>query len=122
MQSSTIVLTIGLLTAPVALLANPQVGPMTNGLEELAQNTIPRTATAPDQSINGRPLEPAPVPGPPPGVPPVERAAGPGSRDLVAGPVNSTPFSAGPESNMQAGSPATPNGRPGDVATPALGR
>ena len=119
MRPSTLVLTIGLLTAPVALLANPS---MTDGLQELAQNTIPQSAIVPDQTIHGRPLEPAPVPGPLPGIPPVERAGGPGSRDLVAGPVNSLPFSAAPTSNMQAGSPASPNGRPGDVATPSLGR
>ena len=126
MRSSTIALTLGLLASPVALFANPQSQEMSNGLLELVQSTtqttIPSSQTAPDQSINGRPLLDAPVPGPPPGIAPVDRVAGPGSRDLVAGPVNSTPFSAAPTSNLQGGSQAAPNGAPGGFVTPALGR
>jgi hypothetical protein len=123
MRSSTLVLTLGLLALPAALLANPPSQPMTDGVLQLAQNTLQNSASAPDQSVNGRPLLPAPVPsGPPPGISPAERVAGAGSRDLVAGPVNSTPFSAGPTSNMQAGSPGSSNGPPGGIATPNLGR
>ena len=40
----------------------------------------------------------------PPGVAPVDRVAGPGSRTLGAGPVNSTPFSATPTGTLSGGS------------------
>jgi hypothetical protein len=123
MRSSTLVLTIGMLASPLALLANPQSGPMTDGLVQMAQATAPARQSAPDQSINGRPLLDAPVPDAlPQGVAPADRAAGAGSRDLTAGPVNATPFSAAPTSGAQAGSPATPNGTPGGDVTPNLGR
>ncbi len=118
MRSSTLVLTIGLLATPFALLANPPPGPTPGGSMQLAQNS----AVAPQQSINGRPLLDAPTGGPLPGVAPVDRAGGPGSPSLTAGPVNATPFAAGPTSNYQAGSPGTPNGTPGGLATPNLGR
>jgi hypothetical protein len=122
MRSSTLVLTIGMLASPLALLANPQNGQMTDGLFQMAQVTVP-AQTAPDQSINGRPLADAPVSNlTAPGVSPVNRAAGPGSRDLTAGPVNSTPFSAAPTSALQAGSPGSPNGSAGGDVTPNLGR
>jgi hypothetical protein len=119
MRSSTIVLAIGLLASPLALLANPAGAPMTNSLTDLVQYT----PAPPDQTIHGRPLTDAPVSNLPPlGVAPVDRAAGPGSRDLSAGPVNATPFSAAPTSNLAAGSPATPNGTAAGVATPSLGK
>jgi hypothetical protein len=122
MRSSTLVLTIGMLASPLALLANPQSAQMTDGLIQLAQVTAP-SQTAPDQSINGRPLLDAPVPSiSPPGVSPANRVAAPGSRSLTAGPVNATPFSAGPTSGLQSGSQATPNGTPGGDVTPNLGR
>jgi hypothetical protein len=123
MRSSTLVLTIGLLASPLALLAKPQSEPMTNGSVQLAQATIRSGQNAPDQSVNGRPLLDAPVPDTVPlGVSPANRAASAGSRDLTAGPVNATPFSAAPTSALQAGSPATPNGTAGGDATPNLGR
>jgi len=123
MRSSTLLLTVGLLAAPLALLDNPQTGPMTDELMQLAQNTVTNSQAAPDQSINGRPLLDAPVPDAVPlGVSPANRAAAAGSRDLTAGPVNATPFSAGPTSALQSGSPATPNGTAQGDATPNLGR
>ena len=122
MRPSTLVLTIGMLASPFALVANPQAGQMADGLLQMAQVTVP-ARNVPEQSVNGRPLTDAPVPGlAAPGVSPVNRAAGPGSRDLAAGPVNSTPFSAAPTSALQSGSPATPNGTPGGDVTPSLGR
>jgi hypothetical protein len=123
MRSSTFVLTVGLLTAPLALLGSPQTAPMTDGVMQLAQNTVRNSQSAPDQSINGRPLTDAPTSDLVPlGVSPANRAAAAGSRDLTAGPVNATPFSAGPTSALQAGSPATPNGTAQGDATPNLGR
>ncbi len=120
MRSSTILLSVGLLATPLALLANPQAGAGTDGLMQLAQNTA---TSVPQQTINGRPLVDAPTAGPPFGFPPEYRVADPGSRSLNAGPINSTPFSAGPLANSAAGSPGTPNGVPGDAfVTPNLGK
>lgn len=118
MRSSTIVLVLGILAMPMALLANPQDRPMTDGLLQMVQ----LTTAAPEQTLNGRPLTDAPVAGPIHGVSPAERVAGAGSRDLNAGPVASLPFSAGPVSNLQAGSQSTPNGGRDQNATPNLGR
>lgn len=124
MRPNTLVLFLGLLAAPLALFANPQTTAMADGLVQMVQLTTggPGTTTAPQETINGRPLEPAPTGGPMPGVSPVDRAAGPGSRSLTAGPINATPFSAGPTSAVQSGSPASPNGTPGGDSTPNLGK
>jgi hypothetical protein len=119
MRSSTIVLAVGLLASPLALVDNPQSSDMTTGLAQLVQYAT----GAPEQRvIGGRPLTDAPRAEPLPGVAPVDRVAGPGSRSLNAGPVNALPFSAAPLSNAAAGSPGSPNGTPGDIATPNLGR
>ena len=118
MHSSTIVLAIGLLASPLALLGNSASQPMVQSLTQLAQYST----GAPEQSIHGRPLADAPVPDAIPGLSPANRVATHESRSLDAGPVNATPFSAGPISNYAAGSPATPNGISGDVATPGLGK
>lgn len=111
------------LALAVALLAVGQAsrpGPATAAgwAAQLAQYST----GAPDQTINGRPLQDAPVPPPAAGVAPVDRVAGPGSRSLSAGPVNATPFSAAPQSGQASGSPASPNGEPGGDVTPNLGK
>ena len=79
--------------------------------------------------MDGRVLQPAPVPSiDPPGVAPVDRVAGAGSRTLDAGPVNSTPFSATPTGTLSSGADQ-PSVRdrvrsPADAteSTPNLGR
>ena len=94
MRSSTIVLAVGLLAAPLSLVSVP--------------NSLPDSGTGPSifmhmanaqtpNTVNGRRLEDAPVPGiTPGGISPAERAGGPGSGTLDAGPANGTPFSAAP--------------------------
>lgn len=118
MRSSTIILALGIMATPVALLASPQSPGMTDGLLQMVQ----LTTSAPEQTLNGRPLTDAPVSGPIHSISPADRAGGAGSRDLNAGPVASLPFSAGPVSNLQAGSQSTPNGGRNQDTTPNLGR
>ena len=87
MHSRTIILAIGLLAAPLSLLAAPETAPTGAGGFWLA-------AAAGEETVNGRVLTEAPVPNiGPGGVAPVDRVAGAGSRTLDAGPANSTPFS-----------------------------
>ena len=96
MRSSTIVLAVSLLAAPLSLLAAPQpASPQGNML----------LAAAPlEGSVNGHALEPAPLPTVgPAGVSPVDRVAGPGSHTLDAGPTNSTPFSDTPTGSLSEG-------------------
>lgn len=118
MRPSTLILGLGILATPIALLASPQSPRMTDGLLQMVQ----LTTSAPEQTLNGRPLTDAPVTGPIHGVAPADRVAGTGSRDLNAGPVASLPFSAGPISNEQSGSQSSPNGRQNQDSTPNLGR
>lgn len=123
MYSSTIVLAVALLAAPLALLTSPDNMTATDGFAQLvADNTVSNT-------VNGRPLVDAPVPGGiPAGVAPVDRAAGEGSRTLDAGPVNSTPFSSTPSGTLSDGGTQTsksdrvdaPSG--GSGVTPNLGK
>jgi hypothetical protein len=96
MRSNIIVLVVGLLAAPLSLLATPGPTPEpTNVL--LAADTL-------EGSVNGHALEPAPLPTVgPAGVSPVDRVAGPGSHALDAGPTNSTPFSATPSGTLSEG-------------------
>ncbi len=98
MRSSTIVLAVGLLAAPLALLASPDSTAVAAGFPQLiAQNDVSNT-------VNGRPLVDAPVPSiPPAGLPPVDRVAGEGGRALAAGPTNSTPFSNTPSGMLSDG-------------------
>ena len=122
MHSRTIVLAVGLLAAPLSLLAAPDQSPATTA--DLWQVAAPADAT-----INGHALEPAPIPTVgPAGVSPVDRVAGAGSHTLDAGPVNSTPFSDTPSGTLSSGgdqvserdralSPADTTG-----VTPNLGR
>ena len=96
MRSNTIVLAIGLLAAPLSLLAAPDPAPTPANL---------LLAAAPlEGSVNGHALEPAPLPTVgPAGISPVDRVAGPGSHALDAGPTNSTPFSATPSGTLSEG-------------------
>lgn len=118
MQSSILVLITGLLTAPLALVGTAGSAPMQNKPVQ----TVQYSTGAPEQTIHGRPLTDAPVPDALPKVAPVDRAAGPGSRSLDAGPVNATPFSAAPTSAEQAGSQAYSTGSTRDGGTPSLGK
>ena len=96
MHSRTIVLAVGLLAAPLSMLANPGGAP---GAEPIWPAAAPLQDT-----VNGRPLESAPVPSvETPGLAPVDRVAGSGGRTLDAGPVNSTPFSAAPSGTLSEG-------------------
>ena len=98
MRSNTIVLAVGLLATPLSLLAASSPGAP-------APANIWTAAAVPfESSINGHARHPAPRPPVgPPGVAPVDRVAGPGSRTLDAGPVNSTPFSDTPTGTLSGG-------------------
>ena len=97
MRSNTIVLAVGLLAAPLSLLAAP-------GSATPQAGNILLAAAPLEGSVNGHPLEPAPTPTVgPPGVSPVDRVAGPGSHTLDAGPTNSTPFSDTPTGSLSEG-------------------
>ncbi len=118
MHSRAIVVAIGLLAAPLSFLDTPK-----------AATPVWLAADPVESSVNGHRLESAPVPTVgPPGISPVDRVAGAGSRTLDAGPVNSTPFSATPSGTLSSGgdqesvrdrvqSPADTSG-----VTPNLGR
>ena len=98
MRSSTIVFAVGLLAVPLSLMADPQ------GLSTGSSGFFLTAATPQEGSVNGHPLEPAPVPSiQTPGLSPADRVAAPGSRTLDAGPVNSTPFSATPTGTLSEG-------------------
>ncbi len=96
MRSSTIVLAVGLLAAPLALLTSPDNTAAAEGFPQLlADNDVSNT-------VNGRPLADAPTPSvEPAGVAPSERVAG--ARTVEAGPVNSTPFSNTPSGTVSGG-------------------
>ena len=65
-------------------------------------------ADGPTKSINGRPLVDAPLSSlGPAGLPPVDRAAQPGTASQDAGPVNGTPFSATPSGTLSEGGSQT---------------
>ncbi len=87
MRSSTIILAVGLFAAPLAFSPWP--------------SAVAQTSARPADSINGRPLQDAPVPRiGPAGVSPADRVAGPGSRALESGPVDGTPFSSTPSGTL----------------------
>ena len=122
MRSSTIVLAIGLLASPLALLASPDSMASADSFTQLvgAQSS---------DTVNGRVLTDAPVPSiGPTGVTPSDRVAGEGSRTLDAGPTNSTPFSSTPSGTLSSGGSQTSNtdrvNAPSDASgvTPNLGR
>ena len=97
MRSNIIVLAVGLLAAPLSLLAAPDSTTPPSGNVLLAAAPL-------EGSVNGHPLEPAPIPTVgPAGVSPVDRVAGPGSHTLDAGPTNSTPFSDTPTGSLSEG-------------------
>ena len=97
MHSRTIVLAIGLLAAPLSLLAAP-------GVPSSGASGFWLTAATTEDTVNGHQLSPAPVPDAlPPGVAPVDRVAEPGSHTLSAGPTNSTPFSDTPTGTLSGG-------------------
>ena len=121
MHSRTIVLAVGLLAAPLSMLAAPD--------PSAGAGPIWAAAAPLQDTVNGRALEPAPVPAlDPVGLPPVDRVAGPGTQSLSAGPVNSTPFSATPSGTLSdGGDQASQRDRtfaPADSSgtTPNLGR
>ncbi len=105
MRSSSIALLVGLFAAPLALLTSPGSGTAPAGLMQTASaqplGGVPNT-------VNGRPLEPAPVPGiGPAGVSPADRVAGAGGRSTDAGPQNGTPFSSTPSGTLPSGNSET---------------
>ena len=122
MRSSTIVLAVGLLTSPLALLASPDSTASAAGISLVADPPLS------SETVNGHPLLPAPTVTPDDGVAPVDRVAGSGSRTLDAGPVNSTPFSNTPSGTLSSGGTQisnadrveSPSGGAG--VTPNLGR
>ena len=86
--------------------------------------SAPALAQTPSTS-DGRRWEPAPTGGPlSDGVAPVDRAGARGGRDSVAGPANSTPFSAAPTGLDGGQTSPTTRDSPGsdDAATPSLSR
>ena len=97
MHASTLVLAVGLLASPLALLGSPE-----NAVEAEA---FPMLVAGPaDNTVNGHVLTDAPVPSiPEPGLSPADRVAGEGSRTLDAGPTNSTPFSSTPSGTLSSG-------------------
>lgn len=122
MRSSTLVLAIGLLASPLALLASPDNTAVAAGFPTLA-------AAQGSETINGHVLTDAPVPSVgPAGVAPVDRVGGEGSRTLDAGPTNSTPFSSTPTGSLSSGGTQVSNAdrvnSPADGAgvTPNLGK
>ncbi len=122
MRSSTIVLAIGLLAAPLALIVSPDNEASAAGSQVFA-------AAQSQDTINGHVLTDAPVSSiPPQGVAPVDRVAGEGSRTLDAGPINSTPFSSTPTGTLSSGGTQVSNAdrvnAPADASgvTPNLGK
>ncbi len=122
MRSSTLVLAVGLFTSPMAFLVTPDTGAGATGFPTLA-------AAQTDETVNGHVLTDAPVPNiAPPGLPPVDRVAGEGSRTLDAGPTNSTPFSSTPSGTLSSGGTQVSNAdrvnapADGTGVTPNLGR
>ena len=94
MRSSTIVLAVGLLAPPLALVASTGQGTPPASLIQTAKAQTSAPAGA-------RVFEPAPVPGvDPAGVSPADRVAGAGGRALDAGPTDGTPFSSTPSGTL----------------------
>ena len=95
MRSSTIVLAVGLLAAPLALFGSPGAGTPSGGLVQVASAQVPaKTGVFVD----------APVPRvDPAGISPADRVAGAGGRTLDAGPANGTPFSSTPSGTLGGG-------------------
>ena len=130
MQSHTIVLAVAVLAVPLALAGLPD---NTAKASDAEPATFPKPAvwdlTQNDQgfrtTLNGRALEPAPVPSSlDAGVSPVDRAGSSESPTVGAGPVNATPFSGTPDSERSSGSPndrAEPQAGDTNV-TPDLGK
>ena len=123
MRSSTIVLAVGLLSAPLSFLAG-----------RTPDAALPFDAFNP---ANVRPVQALVKPGftdapvssiPPDGVSPVDRAAGAGTRSFDAGPVNSTPFSDTPTGTLSDGGTQVSRGdrtlapSDGNGVTPNLGK
>ena len=103
MRSTTLVLAVGLLASPLALLASPDNTAEAAGSPQLA-------AAQTGDTVNGHVLTDAPVPTVgPAGVSPVDRVAGEGGRTLDAGPANSTPFSNAPTGTLSSGGSQTSN-------------
>jgi hypothetical protein len=122
MRSSTIVLVVGLLASPLALLASPDNTASAAGFPLVAD-------IQGDSTIQSQHLQDAPVPSVgPAGVAPVDRAAGAGGRTLDAGPTNSTPFSSTPSGTLSSGGAQISNADRVDSAaggagvTPNLGK
>ena len=123
MRSSTIVLAVGLLAAPLAMLTSPNNPADAAGFAQLiADNSVSNT-------VNGRPLIDAPVPSvAPAGVAPVNRVDGAGTPIVQAGPVDSTPFSNTPSGMLSGGGAQIANADRVDVpsnastATPNLSK
>ena len=120
MHSRTIVLAVGLLAAPLSMLAVP---------DRSMGAAITTVAVPLPNTVGGRVLEPAPVPTvDAAGVSPADRVAGAGTRSTGAGPLNSTPFSATPSGTLSdGGDQASQRDRTfapadGAGATPNLGR
>ena len=120
MRSSTIVLVVGLLAAPLALFGSPETGTPSTGFLQAANAQVPaKTGVFVD----------APVPRvDPAGISPSDRVAGPGGRALDAGPADGTPFSSTPSGTLQGGGTTESNADgirspadPGDT-TPNLSR
>ena len=116
MRSSTIVLTVGLLASPLALMTAPG-----NPMGSASLITAANAQTS--DTINGRVLTPAPVPSiQPPGVAPVDRFGGPASQTTnAAGPANSTPFSSTPSGTFTGGN-GTETAQSDRILTPAEGQ
>ncbi|WP_158746317.1 hypothetical protein [Acidisphaera sp. L21] len=122
MRSSTIALIVGLIAAPAAIVLAPQTQVFAAELFPLVDNTLTTSTFGPRQ------FEPAPMIAPAVGVSRVELLAAPGSRATGSGPINGTPFSAGPGSvfseggaqTSQADRTLTADGI--DGATPSLGK
>ena len=128
MRSSTLVLAVGLLAAPLALLASSD-----NGAAAAGNGAVPGfpmlVAGQTENTVNGHVLTDAPVPSVgPAGLAPVDRVAGAGSRTLDAGPVNSTPFSSTPTGSLSSGGTQASNAdrvnapADGSGVTPNLGK
>lgn len=115
MHSSTIVVAVALLAAPLSLIALPDNSAAATGFMRVAGPVT-------DTSVNGHVLTDAPVPRVgPEGVAPVDRVAGAGGRALGAGPTNSTPFSSTPSGTLSSGGAQTGNSDRVNAPTDASG-
>ena len=109
MRTITLIAGIGFLACPLALLSSQQKTAAAPLLQPAADQT--------ETTLNGRPLNDAPVPSvEPPGLPPQDRVAQPSS-PIAAGPVNATPFSGTPSITLSEG--GTQTAEKDRVLTPA---